>query len=162
MVNRVLQAKELKRRRQRRLFPKKFSAGYISTGNPPNREVIREYKVRTKSLAFDAKYMAHLESKTRFIGVPPGRFDAVNRVIEELSKAEKVQFVDLRPRHPFYSTLMFFNSERTFFMIYEEDFRKQTVSCSIRYQFRQNCIDDWKTNKTRWASFAPLCQGPPP
>lgn len=162
MANRTMQAKELKHKKQRRLFPKKFAADYIPVGNGPDRFVIRDYKMRNKSLAFDAKYMEYLEKRTRFAGVPSGRFAAEQ--LSELLRTmeEKVQFVNLRPRHPFYQTLMFFNSERTFYMIYEEDYRRQTVSCSIRYQFRQNCLDDWKADKTRWASVTPLAQSPPP
>ena len=60
MVNRTMQAKGLKLKRQKRLFPRHLSADYVPTGKPPNQLVIREMKERAAGLAFDDEYIDYL------------------------------------------------------------------------------------------------------
>ena len=76
MANRAIEAKRLKMKRAKRLFPKSYSANYIPVGRGPNREVMAQYKESSRSLAHSAEYMEWLESVTRFRGVPPGRVEA--------------------------------------------------------------------------------------
>lgn len=159
MVNKTMQAKEMKLRRQKRLFPKQYAADYIPTGKPPDRMVVNEYKQRAKGLAFDAKYLEYLEQRARFKGVPAGKFEVNQKLMEILTAAEKLNFVKLM-QTPLFHTLMFYPSDKRFFMIYEENFKEQKVYCSMRYQFKANMIADWQANKIRWVSVSPLCQHP--
>lgn len=177
MVNRVMQAKTIKRNKQRRLFPKRFSADYIAVGAPPNRLVMNEYKERAKSLAFDAKYMHWLEQITRFRGKPPGKKEAEEAMARiNKFKADPHSWLatlrDTRPTWwdrigavcPSYMnvelanngvslTKMFFSTDGTHFVIYEEHYISRTARLSIAYQNRERCIERWRSGQVRWVEF---------
>jgi len=162
MANRNMQAKALKLKKQKRLFPKSYSADYIPTGMPPDRQVMREYKARTKSLAFDEQYMAHLEEKARFKGVPAGRFEVLNRLKFIECELGELKFVTIHEDFGCKAQL-FYNSERTAFMIMEVNYDDCVIRTSLRYMDRQRCIDRWKTKSIRWLSVVstnPMKQEP--
>lgn len=152
MANRSMQAKALKMKRMKRTFPRYMSADYIPVGMPPNRLVMSEYKERTRSLAFDQKYMDWLDTVSRFRGKPPGKLEAENawkRIKDACPNLmnvvlEKTQVRDVK---------MFFNSERTQFIILEENYVGRYIRASIRYQDRNRCIARFKSNEVRWVEF---------
>jgi hypothetical protein len=176
MVNRTMQAKTIKRNKQRRLFPKRFTAEYISVGAPPNRLVMNEYKERTKSLAFDAKYMEWLEKITRFRGKPPGKKEAdeaaarINKYrvnphswLAELRDARPTWWARIGEVCPSYMHValedsavrlskMFFSTDGTHFILYEENFIGRIARLSITYQNRERCIARWRADQVRWVS----------
>ncbi len=94
MANRTMQAKALKLQRQLRKLPRRITdppgefvkhsateipsrlkAEGISAPRSPNRELMDGYKHRAKSLGM-ADVMA------RYMGVPPGRLEAMQRAME--------------------------------------------------------------------------------
>jgi hypothetical protein len=159
MANRALQAKALKLRRMKRLFPRYLSADYIPTGKPPDRFVIQEYKERTRSLAFDEAYLAHLEAKALFHGVPPGRLEAEAHIkrIKELTPAMHcVTICDM----PALKAQLFYNAEKTRFMVLETNYLICTMRTSMQYQDRTRCIDAWRADTVRWVEFSSL-RSPP-
>lgn len=85
MANRGNESKRLKLKKWKRSLPKNFEASYIPVGRGPNRDVMAEYKERSRGLAHSEEYLEWLESVTRFKGVPPGRVEAQKRV-EDLTK----------------------------------------------------------------------------
>ena len=156
MANRTMQAKALKLKRQRRLFPKNYAADYIPCGAGPDKFLMREHKLRTKSLAFDDAYMKRLEERQRFKGVPAGRYEVLKRLkmLEETFGAD-YHFVNLRNDNQ-QLVQLFYNSERTAFAIVETDFENLVVRMSMKYMDKERCIATWKSNKLRWVQADPL------
>lgn len=150
--NRSMQAKALKLKKQKRLFPKSYAADYIPTGMPPDRQVMREYKERTRGLAFDDAYMAHLEAKAKFKGVPAGRFEVMNRLKFIECELGELKFVTIHEDFGCKAQL-FYNSERTAFMIMEVNYTDEVIRTSIRYMDRDRCILRWKDKDIRWISI---------
>lgn len=151
MVNRVMAAKAAKHRRMKRLFPKKLAADYIPVGAPPNRLVMQEYKERTRSLAFDDKYLAWLELISRFRGKPPGKKeaeDAWKRIRDACPALMRFRVSDKDSK--IHEVFMYFNSERTNFIIYEENYVGRFIRASIPYQDRERCLARWRSSTVRW------------
>lgn len=151
MANRTMQAKSLKLKRQRRLFPKHMSASYIPVGMPPNRLVMQEYKERTKSLAFDDKYMAWLELIARFRGKPPGKVEAEAawaRIRDASPHLMRVRLSDKNDKTK--EVWMYFNSERTQNIIYEENYVGRFIRASIRYQCGERAKARFVAGSVNW------------
>lgn len=154
MANRVMAQKAAKAKRQRRLFPKRFSADYIPVGMPPNRLVMQEYKERTRSLAFDDKYLSWLETVTRFKNKPPGKLDVEKAWQRVRDAAPSLMCVTLTHKNNHTKCVkMFFNSERTQFILYEENYVGRFVRASIRYQDGERCKARFLADQVRWVEF---------
>lgn len=152
MANRAMEAKRNKMKRMRRLFPRRMSADYIPVGMPPNRLVMQEYKERTRSLAFDQKYMDWLETVTRFAGKPPGKLEAEKaweRIKDACPTLMNVSLVHNKVR----CVKMFWNQDRTQFILLEENYVGRFIRASIRYQDRQRLLDRFKSDTVRWVEF---------
>lgn len=152
MVNRAMEAKRLKMKRMKRTFPKRYTSDYIPVGMPPNREVMGEYKERTKSLAFDDKYLAFLELLARFKNKPPGKVEAEAswaRIRDACPSLMNVVLVNTG----ICKVQMFYNSERTAFIIYEENYVGRFIRASIRYQNRERCLARYKSGQVQWVEF---------
>lgn len=152
MANRTMQAKTLKMKRMKRLFPKHMSASYIPVGMPPNRLVMNEYKERTKSLAFDDKYLAYLDSIARFRGKTPGKVEA-ERCWERIRDACPTMMSVILVNNRIRTVWMFFNQERTQFILLEDNYLGKFLRTSIRYQDRDRCIARFKSDQVRWVEF---------
>lgn len=152
MANRTMQAKKLKMKRMRRTSPKSYTASYISCGAPPNRLVMGEYKERTRSLAFDDKYLNWLETVTRFKNKPPGKVEAEaawRRIADACPTLMNVTLEINANR----CVKMFFNQERNQFVLYEENYGGHFIRTSIRYQDRGRCIARFKSSQVHWVEF---------
>jgi hypothetical protein len=152
-------AKELKRKRQKRLFPRYLSASYIPTGKPPDRFVIQEYKERTRSLAFDADYLADLEAKQQFHHVSYKRRE-VQAHIKRIQELTPSMFCITICDMPAIKAQLFYNSEKTRFMVMESNHLIRQVRTSIIYADKARLIDAWKSETVRWVEFSSL--DPPP
>lgn len=152
MVNRTMQAKSLKMKRMKRLFPRRLSADYIPVGMPPNRLVMAQYKESAKSLAFDQKYMDWLETIARFRGKPPGKLEA-EKAWERIKDACPNLMNVVLEASQVRNVKMFYNSERTQFILLEENYVGRFVRASIRYQDRDRCIARFKSSQVRWVEF---------
>lgn len=152
MANRSMQAKTLKMRRMKRTFPRYMSADYIPTGKPPNQLVMSEYKERTRSLAFDDKYMNWLDTVTRFHNKPPGKVEA-EKTWERIRDACPTLMNVTLEVNQVRCVKMFFNQERNQFVLYEENYTGRYIRASIRYQDRDRCIARFKSSQVRWVEF---------
>lgn len=186
MANRVMQAKREKHKRQKRLFPKKYSAGYIAVGAPPNRLVMQEYKERTRSLAFDAKYMEWLETVTRFRGKPPGKKEAEEAAkrIKERRANPAAALVHIKQDAPKLwdriadsfpmlmnvcledsvsrQVRMFWSSDRASFLLLEINHVGRFVRASIRYADAERCKSRFVSDQVRWVEFVSSSPPEPP
>lgn len=158
MANRNMQAKALKLKRQKRLFPRHYAADYIPVGRSTEGNVLqREARDRVKSLAFDDEYMKYLETKQRFHGVPAGRHEVLqhlNRI--EMAVDDALKFVVIAKTNDVECQL-FYNSDRTVFVLLEVEFTTGVTRSSMRYMDRMRCLDAYKRNEVRWVHYAPLC-----
>jgi len=157
MANRTMQAKGLKMKRMKRLFPRYLSASYIPTGKPPNMLVMRELKERSRSLAFDEEYVDYLV-KRKFMDMQGQHISEgrqlvaahIKRIQETAPAMTCVTICDTIVR----KTLLFYNEDRTRFIIYEANRLEKFVRTSMAYMDRQRCIDAWKSDNTRWVYFS--------
>jgi len=157
MANRIMQAKGLKAKRQRRLFPRHLAADYIPTGKPPNMLVMKELKERSRSLAFDEEYVDYLV-KRKCLDIQGQHISEGRRLVSAHIQRIKdtspsltcVTICDTIVR----KTLLFYNEERTRFIIYEANRLEKFVRTSMAYMDRQRCIDAWKSDNTRWVYFS--------
>lgn len=157
MANRTMQTKGLKAKRQKRLFPRHLAADYVPTGKPPNMLVMRELKERSRSLAFDEEYIDYLV-KRKFMDMQGQHISEGRRLVSAHIQRIKdtspsltcVTICDTVIR----KTLLFYNEDRTRFIIYEANRLEKYVRTSMAYMDRQRCIDAWKSDNTRWVYFS--------
>lgn len=152
MANGTMEAKRQKMKRMKRTFPKSYCSNYIPCGLPPNRLVMTEYKERARGLAFDSTYMEWLEKTARFKCKTPGRVEveAHIRRIENVAPAKMcfklMENSALRAR-------CFFNSERTLWVILEENFKEGKIKTSMSYSSKDNIVYAWKKDKIKWVEI---------
>lgn len=155
MANRSMAAKALKLKRQKRLFPRYLSADYIPTGKPPDRFVIQEYKERTRSLAFDADYLASLEAKQKFHHVSYKRREVeahIKRIQELTPHMHCFVLCDM----PALKAQCFYNVTRTRYMITEYNHLIHQVRSSMYYSDKLRCVEAWKMDTVRWVEVSSL------
>jgi len=152
-----MQAKTLKMKRHKRLFPRSLASDYIPTGKPPNMLVMRELKERSRSLAFDDEYIDYLV-KRRLMDAQGQHISEGRRQIS----AHIQRIKDLAPalmnvalcNSSVQKTLLFYNEERTRFVIYEENHTTKIIQTSMTYMDRKRCIDAWQAGTIRWVRFS--------
>jgi hypothetical protein len=157
MANRSMQAKSLKLKRQRRLFPRSLSADYVPTGKPPNTQVIQEYKERTRSLAFDDEYIDYLVKRASMEKAwpHPGRAEIeahLQRIKEAAPGLMCVSLLDSKIT----KVRMFFNESRNRFVLFEDNKLQNFIRTSLVYMDRQRCIRAFQSESVRWVSFSSL------
>lgn len=152
MASRSNQAKLIKMKKARRLFPKSYASDYVSCGRQPNQEVINGYKERAKSLAFDEEFWDRTVPR-RFHGVTPAR----RLVLEQIKRVQEVApammcFTILENRYQ--RARVFFNSDRTCWILMHENFKSREVRTSMTYADKDRCVSAFHTDKIRWVEFA--------
>lgn len=162
MASKRILALKLKMSRLKRTFPRYLSADYIPTGKPPNVEVIKEYKERSRSLAFDDEYRDYLVHREKMKGMypHPGREEVeahIKRIKETAPSLQCVTICNTVLR----KTKLFYNQERSRFLIFEDNVLEKTVRTSMVYMDRQRCIDRWKDDTIRWVYFSSVRPPPP-
>lgn len=153
MANRSMEAKRLKIKKMKRLAPRRYSADYISTGAPPNRIVMSEYRMRTKSLAFDPAYLAYLEAKAPFKNVSPGKLE-IRKTLERMQAegyADKVGYSILS--NSIQKVMIYRNNDHTLFRICHEHFRNRTVRWSIEYKSKEIAETRWNMDRVVWVEL---------
>lgn len=157
MGNRNMEAKGLKLRRQKRLFPRYLAADYVPTGKPPNMLVMNELKERTRSLANSDEYADYLVTRMMMDAQGqhphPGRQEVkahIQRIQDTAPALMNVVLMNTKLK----KVMMFFPSERNRWIIYEEDFLNKTVQTSMVYMDRARCISAWKEDRIRWVHFS--------
>lgn len=153
MANRSMEAKRQKIKRMKRTFPKSYCSNYIPVGSGPNREVMGDYKERTRSLAFSAEYLQWLETRTRFKGKTPARVEVEDHIRRIEAVAPSKMCFTLMDNSMF-RVRAFFNSERTLWVIMEENFRKGTIRTTMSYSSKDSIVYAWRKDKLRWVHFS--------
>ena len=128
MANRNIEAKRLKMKRQKRLFPRYLAADYVPAGKPPNVEVIREYKERGRSLAFDEDYADYLVHREKLKGMypHPGREEVEAHIKRIKETAPSLMCVTIC-NSVLKKAKLFYNEERNRFLIFEDNVLSKTV-----------------------------------
>lgn len=163
MANRTMQAKGLKLRRQRRLFPRHLSADYVPAGKPPNMLVMKELKERTKGLAFDDEYIDYLIKRRQMdeVGqhISIGRQE-VSAHIERIRNTAPALMCVTLTNTVASKVLMFYNEKRDRFILFEDNKLNNFIRTSLVYMDRQRCIRAFQSETVRWVSFSST--SPPP
>jgi hypothetical protein len=177
MANRAIESKRMKLKSWRRSLPKNYEASYIPVGRGPNREVMAQYKESSRSLAFDAEYLAWLETVTRFRGIPPGRVEAreaaerirnakvqpsyyLSVVLNEMPQTwarikdicpmlMNVVLEDSMVRH----VRMFWHSDRKHYILLELHHIGRFMRASMVYQDGERAKARLKSDTVRWVEF---------
>lgn len=177
MANRTMKAKADKAQRQKRLFPRSYSADYIPVGRGPNRDVMAMYKESSRSLAFGPEYLAWLETVTRYRGKPPGKVEA-EQAIERLRNAKTnpshylsvvlnempatwARIKDVCPTlmnvvledSPLRHARMFWNQKRDRFILLELHHIGRYMRSSMVYQDGDRCKARFISDTVRWVEF---------
>lgn len=171
--------KELKLKKQKRLFPKSYSADYIPVSRRPGagHELITQRRESQRSLAFDAKYGEYIVDK--FAGVPAGRHEVQQKLNAQpktpaLPDKDKLLSVAMnefptawarirdvcphlmniilensRVRH----VRMFWNEKRNRFILLELSHVGRYMRCSIVYSDGERAKSRFKSNEVRWIEF---------
>jgi hypothetical protein len=163
MANRVMAAKGLKLKRQRRLFPRYLSGDYVPTGKPPNQLVMREMKERARSLAFDDEYAEYLALRKYMDRqgqhLHPGRLEVqahLDRIQNTMPALMCVTLCDSLIK----KVKLFYNEERNRFLILEASAIDKMIQTSMVYMDRGRCLAAWKAGTIRWVHFSSV--RPPP
>lgn len=163
MGNRNMAGKRLKLQRQRRLFPRYLSADYVPTGKPPNQLVMRELKERSRSLAFDDEYAQYLAVRhvmdLQGQHPHPGRAEVLRHIQRIQNVAPSLQNVVLH-HDAFRKVRLFYNEDRSRFILFQEELRAKFVQTSMVYMDRTRCIAAFKSDTVRWVHFSSV--HPPP
>lgn len=184
MANRSIQAKVLKMKKAKRLFPKSYSANVVSVGKGPNMNVLHEYKERAQSIAFDEVFWDRI-NPPRFKGITPAKLEVnkldvekipyrerdLNRARDEkreevLRQIQRIEeycpalmcFTILENRYQ--RARIFFNSERTCFILMHENYKTHQVRTSMSYGDKHRCAQAFYTDKMKWVEFG-HCSRPP-
>lgn len=152
MTNRNMTTKVLKIKKLRRSFPKNYAANYVTVGRRPNQEILAGYKERAKSLAFDEAFWDWV-SPPRFKGVPPARY-AVLQQIEKLEERFPLKLCFSIISTSFQKCLIFFNSEKTCFVVVHVDYVKGIFRRSLAYSNKERAVSAWNTSKVRWVEHS--------
>lgn len=150
-----MQAKRLKIKRMKRTFPKLYQSNYIPTsgGTDKERMLMAGYKEHARGLAFDSTYMEWLENKfQRFQGKTPKRVEVEAHIRRIENAVPQMLFVKLMENSALRARL-FFNSEKSIWIIMEENFKKGTIQTSMTYSSKDNIIYAWRKQKLRWVKF---------
>lgn len=154
MANGTMEAKRNKMRRAKRTFPKSYCSNYIPVGMPPNRLVMGEYKERARGLAFDAEYLAFLEKTARFKGKTPARLVAETRAaLERIETIAPNKMCFKLIENSALRARCFFNSERTLWVIMEENFKEGQIKTSMTYASKDSIVYAWKKDKLKWVTI---------
>lgn len=167
MANRTMQAKAMKLQRQLRKLPRSTSEDVpgifedwkgssipkrllgeaVSVPRQPNRELMEGYQHRAKSLGMD-------NSRARFTGITPARKEAIEQSFNAALRSVRETVGDDMPSFTILSNhihraRVFFNPQKTQWMILYENFREAVVKRSMIYQDKKRLIDDFKSSSRR-------------
>ena len=153
MVNRALQAKELKLKRQKRKLPKFYQHVYFTEGEhkdprlEPKDDDVKDYKdsVRYRQRA---KGLSEELAVTNFKGVTPARKRAVELIKQVVAEGRALCFTIIANSHQ--ECRVFFNSQHTAYIIVHQNFKTGIVRRSIEYRSKERALLKWETQKIAW------------
>jgi len=176
MGNRTMQAKARKRllqlrRLPRRLdddvpgvfekhsgspIPKRLLAEGVVAPRQPNRELMEGYKHRAKSLERDEHednlLILHFYGRLSFPGVSPSRKEVLEHIARVRAVSEELRSFDILCNRV-HRARVFYNLQRTKFIISYENFKEGVIRTSMTYTYRQHLIDDFRRDKLVWVEI---------
>ncbi len=167
MVNRVLAAKTLKLKRQKRLFPKKYEAGYIPVGGikDGSKSVLAGLmRGRVSGKAFDDSFNKYVDSKYGNFNAAGSRHpgaiaaeEAALRITQQDDKHWPIKFKIISNNYQ--RAMCYAASGMNCFVIVHEDFKRRTVKRSITYSSKERILAKFYSDKITWVSSEPLKSG---
>lgn len=150
MVNRTMQQKMIKIKKQRRAWARPLQ---VKSGIRPNFDVIRQYKQSAKGLAMsdeqaDALYR-RLFKRDPWKGNGPARLEVLKLLVEMKDKTPDYLFFSILDSNTL-RVRVYFDSLKTTFYIVEEDFTYGVVRRSILYSTKERAISVWHTSSVAW------------
>lgn len=139
MGARWMEAKKLKQRKMRRAWARPLS---IKSGIQPNREIIRQYQDTAKGLGQPI-------ARAIYANVAPGKYDINDRIEEILSQFDDPLFVTIIENN-YQRIRLFFNSEKTCWIIQHVNWRTREVRISITYRSKDRALQVWVQSKVVW------------
>lgn len=148
MVNRTIQAKVLKMKKERRNRPK---LNPVKVSRAPNINVLKGYAERARGLAFDEeeveRWIVALWGRPAFKGVSPGRHEVLKK-LAELGEKELLGLSFTVVDNMFERCRCYFNSERTCAVLVHAKDGK--VRRSMEYGRVDRAIKAWVEGKVKW------------
>ena len=153
MANRVMQQKRLKMARMRRAYARTFRR---SNGGSPNREVIKEYQLRARGLAF-----GNVEDVCD--ALLPGKMEIADKQnkLNQLHKQALLEAMmpidcDMHVRGPtepdiFQESLIYFNARKTKFVLVLRDLEQHIERVSYVFSSKELLITCWEMDRVNWA-----------
>ncbi len=158
MSNRTMQQKALKLRKQRRAMPKYL----MKSGIIPNRGVLGEYKERAKGLGVSEDEINLLIQTLYKRDVPvmvSKNREKVLELLRELKQRVPEMLFFSVVDTPYYNTLVFFNIQKTCFVMAESDLRKEITRRSIEYGSKDRIMQAYYSDKIVWISCTSIKSG---
>jgi hypothetical protein len=133
-------AKTRKKGKMRRAYLKLWGAAMINTGQGPSKEVVREYHERTKSLGT-------ADHTTLFKGIPPGRVDVIDRLVQVLGEIPPERHVKLIDSKAIELKLFFNDKHDRWFFLYR---RGKLVQQSTIYACKAYAMAAYARGSIYW------------
>lgn len=152
MANRALQQKELKLKRQKRLFPKRYSAEYISVGSRFNSELASVSRGSVSGKAFDEEFNRYVDAKTGNRRPVSSRRLEAQKTALTMAEAEAeicpmfFNVVD----NIYIQTRIYFNGSKTCFFVVHKDKKKNVEQRSITYSSKEVVMHKLVQSKITW------------
>jgi hypothetical protein len=159
MANRNLQAKMLKLKKQRRALPKHYQHVFLREGKDkdprdyPRDDDPKDYKDSVRYRA-RARGISEELAETNFVGVPPARKQAIEMMKKVVALGNSTFFTIVSNSH--HECRVFYNSERTVFMVVYVNYVKRTLQRSIEYSSKERVNALWESDKIRWVEYKHL------
>lgn len=156
MVNRVMQAKGQKVRRQRRAWAIPLS---IASGTRPNRGVIQEYKERTCMLGVPEyeidMLIKALYGRDPIQGVPPARAEVLATLARLKKLVPELYFFEVLDT-PYHRVVCFHNGAKTCYIISHTDKKKKFTETSVEHHSKEIALWRFHNDKITWVSTEPI------
>lgn len=175
MANRVLQAKARKRMLQIRRLPRRMPGEVEGTvidhsGTPiparmkaegvrapmaPIKDILQYYKNSANSLKYDDGEQSEecLRIYGRlFIGTPPGRKEVLEHLARLRAVSPELQSFTILDNRV-HRARVFYNSKKTAFIISYENYKEGVIRTSMKYQYRDHLIDDFRADRLVWVEI---------
>lgn len=153
MSNRTMKQKALKLRKQRRAWAKPYGR---PSGITVNTAVLHEYQNRVHTLGIPEyeidELIKKLYKRDAIHGMTAGQKE-VNDLLAELKrKVPEMLFFSILDTS-YHKCICFFNSQKTCFVLFHTDIRKQITRRSIEYATKDRALHVWNTDKVTWVSY---------
>lgn len=156
MANRTMQAKTMKMKRMRRAWAKPYN---IPSDIRPNIEVLSDYQMRAKGLAFSDAEQEELYrmyfKRASFKGVSPPRKEVLDTLIKVREVSPAMLFFNVID-NCYQRARMYFNSQKSQWILVHEDYIRCNLRRSTIYRTKETLEIAWNTNRVIWVERSKL------